>query len=151
MCFITGTPTRSQAELGYLKSCHIDTHDLIMLWTSQEPRISGPLWFAAWCVNLSRSGDTQQTQNICITFVQRRSNVGDVGPTLCKCYANVLYVLGMFVLTMWKSYYLRLVSRKLDLLAVCASWYSVPQIGSTCSSPKPQSNANLRPSQSKNI
>ena len=27
----------------------------------------------------------QQTQNICITFVQRRPNVEDVGPTLYKC------------------------------------------------------------------
>ena len=32
----------------------------------------------------------QQTQNICITFVQRRPNVFDVGPTFYKCYTNVL-------------------------------------------------------------
>ena len=32
---------------------------------------------------------TQQTQNICITFIQRRPNVFDVGPTLYKCYTNV--------------------------------------------------------------
>ena len=38
---------------------------------------------------------TQQTQNICITFVQRRPNVSDVGPTLYKCYANVLCLLGL--------------------------------------------------------
>ena len=31
----------------------------------------------------------QQTQNICITFTQRRPNVFDVGPTLYKCYTNV--------------------------------------------------------------
>ena len=36
----------------------------------------------------------QQTQNICITFVQRRPNVFDVGPTLYKCYTNVLRLLG---------------------------------------------------------
>ena len=36
----------------------------------------------------------QQTQNICITFIQRRLNVFDVGPTLYKCYTNVLYLLG---------------------------------------------------------
>ena len=36
----------------------------------------------------------QQTQNICITFVQRRPNVFDVGPTLYKCYTNVLCLLG---------------------------------------------------------
>ena len=37
---------------------------------------------------------TQQTQNICITFVQRRPNIFDVGPTLCNCYTNVLCLLG---------------------------------------------------------
>ena len=30
-----------------------------------------------------------QTQNICITFVQRRPNVFDVGPPLYKSYTNV--------------------------------------------------------------
>ena len=33
---------------------------------------------------------SQQTQNMCITFVQRRPNVKDVGPTLFKCYTNAL-------------------------------------------------------------
>ena len=36
---------------------------------------------------------TQQTQNICITFVQCCSNVFDIGPTLFKCYINVLCLL----------------------------------------------------------
>ena len=39
-------------------------------------------------------GDAQETENICITFVQRRANVEDVGSTLYKCYINVLYLLG---------------------------------------------------------
>ena len=30
------------------------------------------------------------TQNICLTFVQCRPSVYDVGPTLYKCYTNVL-------------------------------------------------------------
>ena len=34
---------------------------------------------------------TQQKQNICVTFVQRRLNEFDVGPTLYKWYRNVLY------------------------------------------------------------
>ena len=38
---------------------------------------------------------TQQTQNICIPVVQRRPSVGDVGPTLYKCYTNILCLLGM--------------------------------------------------------
>ena len=37
---------------------------------------------------------TQQTQNICMTFVQCWTSVEDVGPTLYKCYTNVLCLLG---------------------------------------------------------
>ena len=37
---------------------------------------------------------SQQTQNICITFIQCWTNVEDVGPTLYKCYANVFRLLG---------------------------------------------------------
>ena len=37
---------------------------------------------------------SQQTQHIYITFVQCRTNVKDVGPTLHKCYSNVLWSLG---------------------------------------------------------
>ena len=33
-------------------------------------------------------------QNICKTFVQRRPNVFDVGPTLNKCFTNVFRSLG---------------------------------------------------------
>ena len=36
---------------------------------------------------------SEQTQNICIIFVQRRPNVSDVGSTLYKCYTNVLCLL----------------------------------------------------------
>ena len=39
-------------------------------------------------------GISQQTQNICITFVQCWTNVENVGPTLYKCYTNVLCLLG---------------------------------------------------------
>ena len=38
---------------------------------------------------------TQQTQNICITFIQHRANVEAVGPTLHNCYINVLCLLGI--------------------------------------------------------
>ena len=37
---------------------------------------------------------SQQTQNICITFVQCWTNVEDVGSRLYKCYTNVLCLLG---------------------------------------------------------
>ena len=39
--------------------------------------------------NLHRS---QQTQNTRINFVQRQPNVFDVGPTLYKCYTNLLFL-----------------------------------------------------------
>ena len=39
-------------------------------------------------------GTAEQTQNIWIAFVQCWTNVGDVGPTLCKWYTNVLSLLG---------------------------------------------------------
>ena len=44
-----------------------------------------------------RRAQSQQTQNFCITFVQRRPNVFDVGPTLYKCYTNILCLLGYFL------------------------------------------------------
>ena len=37
----------------------------------------------------------QWTQNICITFIQCWTNVGDVGPTLYKCHAVFLCLLGL--------------------------------------------------------
>ena len=37
--------------------------------------------------------DIPETQNICITFVQRRPKVFDVGPALYKYNANVVYLL----------------------------------------------------------
>ena len=36
---------------------------------------------------------SQKTQHICIAFLQRRPNVLDVGPTLYKCYTDVLRLL----------------------------------------------------------
>ena len=45
-------------------------------------------------LSLSGKYASQQTQNICITIVQRGTNVEDVGPALYKCYTNVLCLLG---------------------------------------------------------
>ena len=44
---------------------------------------------------------SQQAQNISITFIQRRTNVLDVGPTLYKCFTNVFHLLGC---TYWRSH-----------------------------------------------
>ena len=51
-----------------------------------------------WCAS-------QQTQNICITLIQRRPNVFDVGPTLYKCYTNVLCLLGWVCFSPVACYY----------------------------------------------
>ena len=58
---------------------------------------------------------TQQTENICITFVQRRPNVFDVGPTLYKCYTNQLCLLGIHVAWSEKQELLFLVKRSISL------------------------------------
>ena len=50
-------------------------------------RLNVPCFLSGWLLS-------QQTQNICITFIQRRPNVFDVGPTLYKCHTNVLCLLG---------------------------------------------------------
>ena len=57
-------------------------------------------------VYLTISGDTQQTQIICITFVQRRPNVFDVIPTLYTCHTDVWRLLGTFTLPLVTCYLL---------------------------------------------
>ena len=61
-------------------------------------------------IHVSTSNHTQQSQNICITFIQRRPNVFDVGPTLyviqmfCVCWvcaAESLGVLDMVCIRLW--------------------------------------------------
>ena len=43
-------------------------------------------------IRLTVIGTSQQTQNVFITFVQRRPNVFDVGPTLYKCYKKMFCI-----------------------------------------------------------
>ena len=59
---------------------------------------------------------SQQTQNICRTFVQRRPNVFDVGPTLCKCYTSVLFLLGLFQTSPSESKWWRTRSIQCDVI-----------------------------------
>ena len=49
----------------------------------------------------------QWTQNICITFMQCWANVEDVEPTLYKCYANVLCLLGLSIIkrNLWNTHH----------------------------------------------
>ena len=61
-------------------------------FTSKQIR---PFDFAEQSVSQSvaPAETAQQTQNLCVTFVQRQPNVFDAGPALYKCYANVLCLL----------------------------------------------------------
>ena len=66
----------------------------------------------------------KQTQNICIPFVQQRSNVFDIGQTLYTCYTNVLCLLGVYVchvfsmirLISWNEAQLHCASQNMTLL-----------------------------------
>ena len=46
---------------------------------------------------------TQQTQNICIAFVQCWTDVNDVGPTLYECYTNLVCLLGTYHVPTFKN------------------------------------------------
>ena len=48
-----------------------------------------------WPTGPWKNGTSQQTQNICMTFIQYWTNVEDVCPALYKCYTNVLCLLGL--------------------------------------------------------
>ena len=54
--------------------------------------------FLGFCADMNTAyigvNASRETQNICVIFVQRTSNVFDVGPTLYKYYTNVLCLLG---------------------------------------------------------
>ena len=60
-----------------------------------EDRYRGSIFMPTCMQGLSqktKQGDqtSQQTQNICMTFVQCWTNIFNVGSTLCKCHTNVL-------------------------------------------------------------
>ena len=56
------------------------------IWFSSE---HDTFWLSLSWFNIGCQANT----NICIIFAQRRPNVFDVGPTLCKSYTNVLCLL----------------------------------------------------------
>ena len=62
--------------------------------TSGQPMVLTEILNGRCLPWLSTRVQIQQAQNICLTFIQRRPDVEDVGQTLYKCYANVLCLLG---------------------------------------------------------
>ena len=72
------------------KSHHVSNKRLGILAASP---LSGLVVNKIWS-QASRNTATQYTQNISITFVQCWTNVEYVGPTLYKCYAYVMWLLG---------------------------------------------------------
>ena len=85
LCFEDGCTLRKTRVF----ECHL-------LWSEHK--------FNKLCQGICNHGDTiawlhlqclhNTNTNICIAFVQRRTNVFDVGPTLHKCYTNVWRLLG---------------------------------------------------------
>ena len=78
----------------YIKVCYPSKQKTICITfctTSAERRRSNIVQMLCYLCLLG----TQYTQNICITFIQRRPNVFDAGPTLYKCYTNILCLLGI--------------------------------------------------------
>ena len=74
----------------------------------------------------------RKKKNICIQFVQRRPRVFDVGPTMYKCYTNILCLLGIasnnlqtrhfFLAEFAQSVHER--DLKLDFITLCNFWES---------------------------
>ena len=70
---------------------------LSTVWIFDPAQTPVRTWVIDWCRARypdAISEQSQKTQNICITFIQCWTNVEDVGPTLYKCYTNVLCLSG---------------------------------------------------------
>ena len=63
-------------------------------WPNIKPTLGKLTLFA--CQPCRCAYISQQTQNICVAFIQRPPNVFDVGPTLYKCYTTVLCLMACF-------------------------------------------------------
>ena len=46
-------------------------------------------------------GSAKQTQSSCITFIQRRPSVSEVGPIMYKYYIYVLYLQGVVIMNVY--------------------------------------------------
>ena len=87
-CILSGRSTGSLLVFRLITCC-IAHHNQI---TCNDP---DKLWS---CVQVTRRAGgggviSKWAQDMCITFVQRRPDVEDVGPTLYKCYTHVLCLL----------------------------------------------------------
>ena len=72
---------------GFPVKCACEKNVWIILVFFHKPHL---IFFTFMAIGLlAREINSRQTRNNCITFVQRRPNVFDVGPTLYKCYTNV--------------------------------------------------------------
>ena len=75
------------------------------------------------CSAKKQSIVSQWTQNVCITFVKRWTNVEDAGPALYKCYTNVLCLLGI---ASFPSRQLLLFTLHENIVLAIVTWYIVP-------------------------
>ena len=77
--YTSGVPSSSLCQGTYCNACMVQTGG------------GGGEWYKL------TSQDGEQTQNICIIFIQCWTNAEDVGPSLYKCYTNILCLLGRSV------------------------------------------------------
>ena len=61
----------------------------VLFQTQEKVKVTLSRWDKKRHLSFHTLGQTK-TKNICKTFVQRQPNVFDAGPTLYKCYTNVL-------------------------------------------------------------
>ena len=95
-------PALVQSIMPVLPACRYRQHEVLTRteWIQAGTSDVSPTFNRHWLVITASSIKqyqfscySQQTQNICITFVQRRLNVFDVVPTLYTCYTNVFCLL----------------------------------------------------------
>ena len=91
----------AQLRVNYVVAREISKQTFLLILFSLVVAASYPSQNLVKCLVLDGGGGcditktTQQTHNICITFVQRRPNVIDVSQILYKCYTNILCLLGI--------------------------------------------------------
>ena len=66
----------------------------------------------------------QQTQNICMTFVQCWTNVEDVGPTWYHCFTNVSCLLGV-IMVMYYSEWITITVKRPNVFIALAYMFRV--------------------------
>ena len=92
-CFLVYFQVRIQYQASTIVTAYFSSKQLLLFGFAQQ--------YSPWTLLTAVFVLSQQTQNIFIAFVQCRPNVFDIGPTLYKCYTNVLCLLGWYSSLAW--------------------------------------------------